>query len=322
MWDFGQTSGRWRAAQATAAGQADSERGTAQAVALGIRTTYFDAVAEKALLGVARDTLANEQKHLDQIRAFVEIGTRPPIDLVTERVNFANARVRVIQAENAYATARVRVEQAIGATDLGPWEVVDTTLPPLPGEEAAPEVLLAEAISARPDIAALEQQVRGQQLTVRSLEGGYGPSLGVSAGVTEAGARPANLSSGWNTAVTLSWPLFQGGQTRGQVREARANQTALEAQVEQLRQQVRLEVEQARLGVRAASATLGASDEAAQAARERLVLAEGRYETGVGSLLDLSDAQVALTTALGQRVQAEFQLASARSQLLRALGRP
>ncbi len=156
---------------------------------------------------------------------------------------------------------------------------------------------------------------------MRALQGGYGPSLGVQAGVTESGPRANDLSEGWNTQVTLSWPLFQGGLTRAQVREARANASSLGAEADLLRQQVRLELEQARLGVRAARATLVASDEAAEAARERLTLAEGRYQTGVGSVLELADAQVALTTALGQRVQAEFQLATARSQLLRALGR-
>jgi outer membrane protein len=105
------------------------------------------------------------------------------------------------------------------------------------------------------------------------------------------------------------------------VREARASATALDAQLEQLRQAVRVEVEQARLGVRASQASLVASEEAVQAAREQLALAEGRYQTGVGSVLELADAQVALTTTLGQRVQAEFQLAAARSQLLQALGR-
>jgi outer membrane protein len=321
VWDFGQTPGRWRAAQALAAGQTDSERATRAGVALGVRTTYFDAVAAKALLGVAQETLANTQRHLEQVRGFVEVGTRPPIDLVQERTNVANARVQLIQAENAYATARVQVEQAIGAADLGPWEISDTSLPPVPGEEDAPERLLAEALAARPELAALSEQLRGQELTVRALQGGYGPSLGVSAGPSWSGGEPDDLSYGWNTTVTLTWQLFQGGATRGQVREARANATAIDAQLEQLRQSVRLELEQARLAVRAAQATLGASEEAAQAARERLVLAEGRYQTGVGSLLELADAQVALTTALGQRVQSEFQLAAARSQLLRALGR-
>ena len=321
VWDFGQTSGRWRAAQALAAGQSQSERATRAGVALGIRTTYFDAVAAKALAAVARDTLDNTQRHLEQVRAFVEVGTRPPVDLAQERTNVANARVRLIQAENTYATARVQVEQAIGASDLGPWEIADESLPPVPGEEAAPEPLLAEALAARPELAALSEQLRGQELTVRALQGGYGPSVGVSAGPTWAGDAPSDLSYGWNTAVTLTWPLFQGGATRAQVREARANATAIDAQVEQLRQSVRLELEQARLGVRAAQATLGAAQEAAQAAGERLTLAEGRYQTGVGSLLELADAQLALTTALGQRVQSEFQLATARSQLLKALGR-
>jgi outer membrane protein len=321
VWDFGQTPGRWRAARAVAASQSQSERATRAEVALAIRTTYFDAVAAKALVGVARESLENTQRHLEQVRAFVDIGTRPPIDLAQERTNVANARVQLIQAENGYATARVRVEQAIGATDLGAWEIADESLPAVPGEEAAAEVLLAEAIAARPELAALSQQLRGQELTVQALRGGYLPSLGVSAGVSESGPAADELYYGWNTSVTLTWPLFQGGATRGQVREARATATALDAQLEQLRQSVRLEVEQARLGVRAARATLGAAGEAAEAARERLVLAEGRYQTGVGSVLELADAQLALTTALGQRVQAEFQLAAARSQLLQALGR-
>jgi outer membrane protein len=321
VWDFGQTSGRWRAAQALAAGQGETERATRADVALGIRTTYFDAVAAKALVGVAQETLANTERHLEQVRAFVEIGTRPPIDLAQERTNVANARVQLIQAENGYATARVRVEQAIGVTDLGPWEIEEASLPPVPGEDGAPEPLLGEALAARPELSALSQQLRGQELTARSLRGGYWPSLGVAGGVSESGTAIDETSGVWNASVTLSWPLFEGGATRAQVREARASATAIDAQLEQLRQSVRLEVEQARLGVRAARATLVAAEEAAQAARERLALAEGRYQTGVGSILELADAQVALTTALGQRVQAEFQLASARSQLLRALGR-
>jgi outer membrane protein len=323
LWDFGQTWDRWRASQASARSQGESERAAAELVDLNIRANYFNAVAMKALVGVSRDALDNEAKHLDQIRNFVEVGTRPPIDLVTERANYANARVKLIQAENSYATARVQVEQAIGAPDLGPWDVADTGLPPVAGEEASLDVLLDEAVKARPELAALAEQIRAQELTVRAIQGAYGPSLGISAGVSDTRGNFTDTSNTiWTSTATLTWPLFQGGQTRGQVREARASVSSLEAQLEQERQQVRVDVEQARLGVRAAIATLSASEEASQAARERLTLAEGRYETGVGSLLDLSDAQLGLTTALGQQVQARFQLAAARSQLLKALGRP
>jgi len=73
--------------------------------------------------------------------------------------------------------------------------------------------------------------------------------------------------------------------------------------------------------VRAAKAALSASLEAEENARVRLRLAEGRYQAGVGSVIELGDAQVAVTNASAQRVQAEYTLASARAQLLHALGR-
>jgi outer membrane protein len=270
---------------------------------------------------VAQETLDNETKHLEQIRGYVDVGSRPHIDLVSEQANYATARVKLIQAQNGYATGRVLVEQAIGVTDLGSWEVAQESLPPVQGEASAPEALLAEALQARPDIATLQRQLDAQKLTTSALQGAYGPSLSLTGAYSQVGPATNDLSSNWNYQLVLSWPFFQGGLTRGQVRESRANEVQLVAQIEQQRQQVRVDVEQARLGVVAAIATLDAARDASEAARERLTLAEGRYETGVGNVIELSDAQLQLTTALGQQVQSEFQLAVARSQLLRALGR-
>jgi outer membrane protein len=73
--------------------------------------------------------------------------------------------------------------------------------------------------------------------------------------------------------------------------------------------------------VRAGKAALSAAGEALVNAREQLRLAEGRYQAGAGSAIELADAQVALTTAAAQRVQADYNLAASRAQLLRALGR-
>jgi outer membrane protein len=105
------------------------------------------------------------------------------------------------------------------------------------------------------------------------------------------------------------------------VREAEWTLASLVAQADTLRQQVRFELEQARLGVRAAAAALESSQEALLNAQELLRLAEGRYETGVGNIIELGDAQVALTSAAQQKVQAEYKLAQARSALQKAIGR-
>ena len=73
--------------------------------------------------------------------------------------------------------------------------------------------------------------------------------------------------------------------------------------------------------MRAAKAALKASGDALVNAQEQLRLAEGRYETGVGSIIELGDSQVALTSAAQQRVQADYNLSQARAGLLKALGR-
>ncbi len=120
----------------------------------------------------------------------------------------------------------------------------------------------------------------------------------------------------------LSWPLFESGRTRAQVREAEATLRGTQAQQDSLRQQVRLEVAQALLSVRAARESLSATEEALTNAQARLRLAEGRYREGVGNIIELGDAQFDVTSAAAQRVQAQYSLATARTELGRALGLP
>jgi outer membrane protein len=321
VYDFGQTSGRWRAAQAVESAQRGTERATLLQALLTVRATYFNARAGKDLVGVARETFANQEAHLRQIEGFVRIGTRPEIDLAQARTDRANAEVQLINAENAYATARAQLNQAMGIEESTDYEVADEVLPPVPGEDLPLEALVTDAVATRPDLRALEELARAQQLTIGAVRGAYFPALGVSTGFTDAGGALDSLVWNWNVTATLTWNLFQGGLTRAQEREARANLEAAQAQLDSLRQQVRVELEEARLAVRAAKGALGASDVALTNARERLRLAEGRYQAGVGSVIELGDAQVALTAAAAQRVQARYNLSASRAQLLRALGR-
>jgi len=156
---------------------------------------------------------------------------------------------------------------------------------------------------------------------MQSLKGTYGPTIAAVASANEAGVALDGLVPNWSIGATLTWPLFQGGITRGQVAEAEANVQITDAQAETLRLQVRFDVEQARLLVRSAKATISAAEDAATNARERLRLAEGRYQAGVGNSLELADAQLAVTATAAQLVGAKFNLATSRAQLLAALGR-
>ncbi|MET0593396.1 MAG: TolC family protein [Polyangiaceae bacterium] len=321
IYDFGQARGRWHAAEATAEGQRETTRATRLTTILNVRTAYFQARAQKSLVQVSRETLANQERHLEQIKGFVELGARPAIDLAQARTDVANAKVQVISTENAYATAKAQVNQAMGAPQPTDYDVADETLAPLLEEDQALDRLIQVAVAARPELVALSKQIEAQELQVRAIKGAYGPSLGASAGFTEAGRQLDNMVWNWNVGVSINWPIFQGMLVPSQVREAEANLVAIKAQRDGTENQLRLEVEQARLAVRSNKASLAAVEEALVNSRERLRLAEGRYQTGAGSVIELADAQIATASAAAQRVAADYNLASARAQLMKALGR-
>ena len=320
VWDFGKTHDRYSAAKESVAGQQQSELAAAQDAAQAVRAVYFEARAARTLLAVSEETLANVQVHLQQIEGFVAAGARAEIDLAQARTDVANARVDLISTQNSYDSARARLTQAVGGGLTGDFDVADEAMPPVEGEDGTTDALLARALPARAELRALERQVAAQERTADAVSGGYWPSLSVSTGLNEGGPALDDLRWNWRVGAALNWSLYQGGMTDAQRDEARASLIALRAQLEAEQQSIRLELEEARLALRASKASLEATGEAVLGARERLRLAEGRYQAGVGSGLELADAQLGLTAALARRVQADYALASARSRLLRALG--
>ena len=322
LYDFGQARGRWRASKATAEAQRDSERTTLDQVLFAVRSAFFQARAAKELVRVADETLANQNKHLEQVQGFVDVGTQPEIALAQSKTNVANAQVQLINAENGYETAKAVLNQAMGVEESTEYDVADESPAPLDGEDGTLDSLVDEAVKTRPELAALAGQILAQELTLRSIKGSYGPTLGASTGLSDVGPNIPGLTWNWSAALTLTIPIFKGGLTDAQVRESEAGLASLRAQYDLEHQQVRLDVDQARLAVRAAKAAVEASAQALVNAGDLLRLAEGRYEAGVGSIIELGDAQVAATSAGQQKVQSDYSLAEARAGLLRALGRP
>ena len=201
------------------------------------------------------------------------------------------------------------------------YEVESTISAPIPGESSPLDTLVDQAVAARPEITALADQYRAQELANKATWGRSWPSLQAQAGGTYAG--PALDTLVWNLSagLSLSWAIIDGGNVRGALREGAANLAALGAQIDALRLQVRVEVAQAYLAVTAAKAALGAADRSLTNARARLELAEVRYRTGVGNVIELSDAQLASTSAAFQKLQAQLKLDTARAQLTKALAR-
>ncbi|HEY0839440.1 MAG TPA: TolC family protein, partial [Vulgatibacter sp.] len=320
--DFGRSTNGLRAASSAEDAQRESEKDIQAVVVANVRQAFFTARARKALLQVAEQNLANQQRHLDQVTAFVELGERPPYDLAQARTNVGTARSQLAAATGEFRVARASLIQAMGVPGPADFDVADEGLGPVLGEEAPADELLPEALGARNDLSALDQRIRAQEFAMRSNRAGYLPTLGASGGLDALGPTFDDMDGpAWKAGVTLTWQLFQGGATSAAVSQSEAALHGLLADRDSLSQQIRFELEQSLAAIQSALAAKDAAEETLASAREQLRLAEGRYETGLGSLLELSDAELALQQAEASRVQADYDLAAARALLLRRLGR-
>ncbi|MGD0673844.1 MAG: TolC family protein [Polyangiaceae bacterium] len=321
IWDFGQTWGRFQSAAATVDSERFAEKTTLLQVVSTVRRDYFAARANKDLVAVAQETLDDQKKHLTQVLGQVEVGTQPPIALAQQRAAVAGAEVQLISSQNNYETAKAQLNQAVGIKTDTDYDLGNEIFGPIDDEEQALETLWRRALDARPEMSVLAQQRTAQADTLSAVKGGYGPTLSATGSISEQGTNIAELDRTWSVGLLASWPIFQGGYTAGLVRQAEGNLAGIDAQRSLEELQIRLDVDSAQLAVRAGKATIGSAEDAVTNAREQLRLAEQRYATGVGSIIELDDAQVAYTTAAAQLVQARYSLASARAQFLAAMGR-
>lgn len=319
LWDFGAIE-RLRVAGFNREAQQAAVRATQVQVDLVVRRAYFTAAAQRALVDVAQTTVDNSKLHLKQAEALMSNGRNTGIDVAQTKTQVANAELLLINAKNAHQLALVSLAQAMGATSPTSWQVDATALPTVEHEDDAVDELVKLAIEQRPEVATLRKQQEAWVAQRLANVGGFVPTLNANGSVSEGGTALDTLQPNWAFGVTLQWNLFNGLQSVGQIHESEAQARVVKAQLDAQALQVRTDVEQAQASVFAQRAAMQAAQTALTSAQEQLKLAEARLAAGVGSALEVGDAQVQFTTASAQVVQAQLNLSTARAQLLAALG--
>ena len=161
------------------------------------------------------------------------------------------------------------------------------------------------------------------QELVKSARGAYLPALTLQLGPTWAGTDISALTTNFQATIAITYPALGGMNPAliyGNAKEAEANRLALVAQARATRNAIRQETVTARAQLLASRESVVAATKLVKAAAERRTLAEGRYQAGVGSIIELSDAQLAYVNARFQEVQAGLDVAQARARLQHALG--
>jgi TolC family type I secretion outer membrane protein len=325
IYDFGKTGATIDQAKAGARVANAQLVQTRQLVVQNVKTAYYNLLQARRLVRVAEANLARSELNLRSAQGFFDVGTKPKSDVTKAEVEVANARVAIIQVRNQVALAQTTLINAIGLQSTTPLEVEDIL-----GYEPVTldfPALLQEAIASRPELRQAQAQIDSAQSAVTVARAGYLPTLNVTGSYGGLSSDPAlnlfaNGSESWAVTGNLTWNLFQGFLTTNQVKETRALLEVARANYASQELQVRLDIEQAYLNVLEVSERIGATDKEVQSAQENLRLAQGRYDAGVGTILDLTDAQLSLTNAEADQVRALTDFRVRMATLDRVLGRP
>ena len=316
LFDFGKTWAATDAAKATAESFRQNVELQKQTIAVNVKTSYFTLLLARRLVGVNAAALDRALLNLKSAQGFYAVGTQPKSFVTRAEVDVANGRVSLIQAQNAVALARVSLNTAMGIAINTPTEVKDVLA--YEPYSVDSESLVTEALQHRPEYLAIKAQADSAAATLRQKFRNFFPNV-VASG-TYGGAR-AEFNEIYNYGVQLTWSIFDGGSMIAQYKEAKANVDAFQARVRDTELTVWQDVQQSYLTMISAEQQIGAAQKAVDSAQENFQLSQGRFDAGVANIIELTDAQLALTQAQSSEAQALANYRISIAQLERAIGR-
>jgi len=315
IFDFGKTFATTEAARRLAEIAQEDVELQRQGVTFLVKQNFILINFAQRLIRVQEQSLERADLNLRSARGFFEVGTRPKSDVARAEVDVANARVDLIRARNAERVARVALNTAMGIPADTPTVVQDHLVyQPLMIDRTQ---LIGRALAQRPEYKQVKLRVSEAEARARRAFRDFFPDV---TGTGFYGSTRFDMNEIWEVAVNLSWTLFDGGNRIARFRESKVNVEAAQSRVKASELDISREVEQAYITVSESSERIQAAQVAVASAQENFRLAQGRFDAGVGTILELTDAQLALTQAQNTEAQglADYRIAVVR--LERAVG--
>ena len=312
-----------RAAESSAAA-AGFDRDTAQVTLVsGVATSYFDVLALRTRLAIARDNLATAQKVLDLVNARARNGAATALDVSRQEATVLSQQAALLplqqQERQTLAALAVLVGQPPEGFDVKATGITDLHVPTI--DPGLPSTLLVR----RPDLASAEAQLAAANADVAAARAALLPSITLTgtaglatAALTSVATSGATLAAG--VAASLLQPIFDGGRLRGQKAVAESREREL---VETYRKAILsafADVEEALAGTTRLGQQEQLQADVQTRAQESLRLADIRYRAGADDLLTVLDAQRTLFAAQDQLAQIQLNRLQAAVSLYKALG--
>ncbi len=286
---------------------------------LTVVQAYYAVLAADATLVSVRGSVAQMEKRYETATAQVDNGLRTPVDKLRAEAELASARLNLIKATNLRLNAQKALATAIGLDPAKELEIDPASSVGDAGDDDAARAV-ASAIAQRPDTRALKEKIAASRLTAKAARGDYYPQFKANAGVSYGGYEFDDLKYNWYIGAAVSWNIFAGLATQTQAKDADAAVAILELNLRALEQSIRYEVETALTALKEAREKEAPTRTMYDAAKAALDLADQRFEQGLGTITDVSDAQAFYEQASSALIQTRYDLETAKARLKKALG--
>jgi outer membrane protein len=306
-------AGRKAASAGTEAARQDA-RAIRNALAFEVTRTFCTVLKTRQFIRAAEAAVRSYETNLSIAQKSFNAGTLLKTDLLDIEVRLAQSRDDLARARNAKELSLRALRNLLGI-EQGDLNIADTTT-----AATTPDT---DDFSQRAELPAARQRETAAEAQLRGAKSGYIPRVNAFGSLDyDYGWRTENDGKSYTAGVMLQWDLWDGQQTRGKVREARANlESAREAQ-RKVRLALDLEVKQARLNLHEAKERLAVTDKAVAQAAESENLTRARFEQGLALATQLFDSETALTAARVRRAEAEADQRIAVGALRKAIGLP
>ncbi len=311
--DFGRTRNLVATSSLQARAADQSALATREEIVLAVDLAFYNALEAQATLKVAQGTVAARSDVNQQVSALTASNLKSSLDLSFSQVNLSQAQLLVLDAQNQTEAAMASLDEVLGETAPHIYTLIDDTIP-APPVPPAPEPVIAQALQQRPDLAAFrlshEADVRFAHAQREQLLPTVS-ALGIVGGTPYGENPPGNtyFPQPWYGAagVNLSVPIFNGFRFQAQAEEAAYRAQASDQRSRQLTDRIVRDVRTAWLTATTAQQRMAVTRQLVTQANTALDLAQTRYNLGLSSIVELSQAQL-------QQTQAEIADANARFQ--------
>jgi len=285
---------------------------------------YFSVLKAEKLVKLSEQSREMAESHLKQVKAMLSAGVATQADLLRIEVQLANSEVSLTRAKNALEIAKDAFNNALGRDLEQDVQLVEEGFNG--GVLNLPEYkdLLKMSFDYRPD---WKQYILSKQIgeeNVRIAATAYFPTVMLSGQtgnqIVEYPSYKTDTNS-WSITGIASWTLFDGFGIQNRICEATANLDAQKANEEQIKNGIALEVRDAYLNLKSARETIGSAKKAVESAEENHKVSVLRFSSGVGTNLEVLDAQVSLTQAGINYLQTLFDVEIAKAKINKVVGK-